>query len=161
MTSVSFRTSFAAQPLNSQGQNRTGRWKWEKRLSAVGGVVIHAVPLLPEGPGAPEWPASLGMRSRTPGLSALPLSVNARTLAKRLDIGSVPFQLDCLSERTSSKENFRTRESEIKGSQLYTRPGPRESGDGALTGVRPALPTSFPVQGDSPTLNRKKQRTDP
>lgn len=84
-------------------------------LPEVGGGVLHAAPLLPGGPGAPEWPASLGMRSRTPGLSALRLPVNARTLAKRLKIGSVPFQLDCLSERTNSKENSRSRTTQVGG----------------------------------------------
>ena len=60
----------------------------------------------------------------------------------------------CLSESTSSKENFRTQKSEIKKCKYIY--GPR-SHTARQSGARPDLPASFPIQRDSPTLNKKKK----
>lgn len=89
------------------------------------------------------------------GLSGLLPCMSGRTTAKGLEVSSVLFQLNCLSESTSSRENFRTQKCKYTCLSFSFCPGPHWEADWNLA----ISPASFPIQVVSPTPTRKKRLT--
>lgn len=88
-------------------------------------------------------------------LSGLLPCVSGRTIAKELEVSSVLFHLNCLSESASSKENFRTQKCKYTHVSFSFCPGPHWEADWNLA----ISPASFPIQGVSQPHTHQEEKT--